>query len=254
MSALRANLNVVCHQIRSPDNLGAVARLMVNFGFQRLTLSDPGTYAFREAAKMGVGAEPVLEKLQVAPGLGEALAESVYSVGTSSRARLKRRSTIAPEEGARRLAEASARGRVALVLGGEKRGMSDEDLSICQDVISVPTEESQPSMNLAQAAAVLLYLCAREDGRAAAPVVEESSPLSRGRERVRVRVGAPHSLLAEIEQSLGRALLASGFLNPQAPEHALRELLRSLARSGLSRREAEMWLSAARHLQRRCSS
>ena len=47
-----------------------------------------------------------------------------------------------------------------------------------------------------------------------------------------------------------RALLGSGFLNPQAPEHALGELWRSLGRGGLSQREAELWLTAFKHLAR----
>ena len=45
------NLTVVLHQTRSPDNLGAVARVMANFGFSRLILSDPATYAFRAAER-----------------------------------------------------------------------------------------------------------------------------------------------------------------------------------------------------------
>jgi tRNA/rRNA methyltransferase len=47
-----------------------------------------------------------------------------------------------------------------------------------------------------------------------------------------------------------RVLLEAGFLNPQAPEHVLRELLHTLRRAALSQREAELWTSAFKHLER----
>ena len=53
------NLTVVAHQLRSAENLGAIARLMANFGFTRLILSEPVTHDFRGAETLAVGAEPV---------------------------------------------------------------------------------------------------------------------------------------------------------------------------------------------------
>jgi tRNA/rRNA methyltransferase len=54
-----------------------------------------------------------------------------------------------------------------------------------------------------------------------------------------------------MEEWMEKALSAAGFLNPQAPQHALRELSRSLARGALSQREAEMWIAAFKQLARR---
>ncbi|HEY8212297.1 MAG TPA: RNA methyltransferase [Myxococcaceae bacterium] len=234
MPTLSEQLVVVIHQVRSPDNLGAVARVMANFGFRALRLSDPVTYAFDSARKMAVRGDAVLEGMQVARSLPEALEETVYACGTTSR-RLEGRPALPPEVAAERLRAHAARGRVALVLGGEKRGLSDEELGACQDYLVIDTSAEQPSMNLAQAAAVLLYLC----GRREAPVpVEEAPP------------GARQQTMEALRGSMERALSASGFLNPQAPEHALGELWRSIGRSGLSQREAEMWLSAFKHLAR----
>lgn len=223
---------VVLHQVRSPDNLGAVARVMANFGFRALRLSDPVTYAFESARKMAVRGDAVLEGMQVARSLPEALEETVYACGTTSR-RLEGRAALSPEVAAERLRAHAARGRVALVLGGEKRGLSDEELGACQDYLVIDTSAEQPSMNLAQAAAVLLYLCGRR-GEA----IEAAPP------------GARHQTMEALRGQMERALSAAGFLNPQAPEHALGELWRSLGRAGLSQREAEMWLSAFKHLAR----
>jgi len=226
-------LVVVCHQIRSPDNLGSIARLMANFGLRELVLSDPVTHDFRGAEKMAVSAEHVLRDVAVAPTIQEALAKCVYAVGTTSRGSGKH---LTPEQAAQRLREHSARGPVALVLGGEKRGLSDEELSHCHDVAVIPTAAEQPSMNVSQAASVLFYLWSRE----APPEPSEE--------------GARGQTLQALEAKLKAALDAAGWLNPQAPEHALRELVRSLVHGKLTQREAEMWLSALEHLRRVATS
>ena len=220
-------LVVVCHQIRSADNLGSIARLMANFGLKTLVLSDPVTHDFRGAEKMGVGAEHVLRDVAVAPTLQEALQKCVYAVGTTSRGK-----HLHPEEAVRRLQEHAARGPVALVLGGEKRGLSDDELAQCHDVAVIPTAEEQPSMNISHAAAVLFYLWSRVE----TPAQKEE--------------GARGQTLHALEKKLHDALQAVGWLNPQAPQHALRELVRSLVHGKLTQREAEMWLSALEHVRR----
>jgi len=234
------NLTVVLHQTRSPENLGAVARVMANFGFSRLILSDPATYAFRGAERLAVKGDAVLEAMAVAKDLPEALRECVYAVGTTSRTQIEGRMALSPEEAVARLADQSRRGRVALVLGSEQRGLSNEELALCADLLVIPTHEVQPSMNLAQAAAVLLYLCSREGRRPA----ETAAPVESGQEGA--RMGTVHALGERMRQ----VLLAAQFLNPQAPEHILRELERSLLRARLTQREAELWLTAFKHLGR----
>jgi tRNA/rRNA methyltransferase len=222
-------LMVVCHQIRSADNLGSIARLMANFGLTRLVLSDPVTHDFRGAEKMAVGAEHVLRDVAVAKDIPEALEKCVYAVGTTSRGK-----HLTPEQAIARLREHSARGPVALVLGGEKRGLSDDELAQCHDVAVIPTDVEQPSMNISQAAAVFLYLWSR--AASPAPVEEEE--------------GARGQTLQALEKKLHEALDAVGWLNKQAPQHALRELVRSLVRGKLTQREAQMWLSALEHVRR----
>lgn len=237
--SLRANVVIVLHQIRSPDNLGAIARLMANFGFSSLCLSDPTTYAFSAAEKLAIKSEHVLERLVVARSLDEALGDCVYACGTSSRTSIKGREVIGPMLAAERLVAEAERGKVALVFGGEKRGLSDEELALCQDIAAIPTEAVQPSMNLSQSAAVLLFLCARELAR---------PPVS-GREGG-AEEGARLETVSVLQRHMRGALLSAGFLNPQAPEHILNELVRSLLRGRLSRREAELWLTAFKQLER----
>lgn len=224
---------VVCHQLRSPENLAAVARCMANFGFSELILSDPQTHEFRVAGRIAVKADTVMETFQVAQSLDEALRSVVYAVGTSSRAALKRFTPLTPEQAVERLASHSARGKVALVLGGEKRGLSDEELAHCHDVLVIPTPGPQPSMNLSHAASVLFYLCSRHG--TSLPAEPE---------------GAPLELINRLQSKMKETLLAADYLNPQAPEHLLRELTRALVHGRLTQREVHIWLAAFEHLKR----
>jgi tRNA/rRNA methyltransferase len=223
-------LVVVCHQLRSADNLGAIARLMANFDLAQLVLSDPVTHDFRGAEKLAVGAEHVLRDVAIAQTLPEALAKCVYAVGSTSR-HVER--ALTPELAMARLREHSARGPVALVLGGEKRGLSDEELAECHDCLVIPTADAQPSMNVSQAAAVLFYLWHQAPSSSAVAAD-----------------GANGRTLQVLEQKLQAALDAVGWLNPQAPQHALKELVRSLVQGKLTQREAEMWISALEHVRR----
>jgi len=225
---------VISHQLRSAENLGALARVMANFGFSRLILSDPITHDFRGAEKLGVGAEPVLEKMAVALNLGEALKDVVYAVGTTSRGQLKRLKPLTAEEGVASLHRHSGRGPVALVLGGEKRGLSDDELALCHDVMVIDTDANQPSMNVSHAAAVFCFLCSRL-----------------GAAKTEAEPGAPGELLQRLEVKLREAFEHSGFLAPDSPAHVLKELSRSLVKGALTKREAEIWLSALTHFTRR---
>jgi len=237
MSSPLQALTVVCHQLQGPDNLGAIARLLANFGFSGLTLSDPQTEALEEARRMAVHAHHILDQMKVVPTLDDALVGVVYACGTTSRDDLKGRSALSPEEAVTRLREEARRGPVALVLGGEKRGLSDDELARCQDVLVIPTQpEPQPSMNLAQAAAVLLYLCSRHD--------DGSRPFTPAEPGARLQT--VRALEIRMEEVLG----AVDFLNPQAPGYIRNELALTLGRARLTQREAELWLSAFAHLKR----
>ena len=142
---------------RNPLNIGAAARAMSNFGFDRLHVVNPYELAFREA-RSAVGAAPLLAKAEECNSVADAIADCSLVVGASA---LSRRSPELPVEelrrGARLVRRHLATGHVALLFGSEKRGLSNEDLSHCHWLLHVPTRETHRSMNLGQAVAVCLY-------------------------------------------------------------------------------------------------
>lgn len=243
MGSLREHLDVVCHQIRLPENLGAIARLCANFGFSRIILSEGGIVSLRDAERVAVRGESVLHGVRQAPTLEAAVQDTVWTLGTTGRSHVRGRRAMLPEEACQALLEQSRRGRVALVLGGEQRGLSDDDLEKCQGICVIPTRPEQPSMNIAQAAAVLLFLCARADDGQEASTEAPLSP----------EPGARMQTVHALEARMKDVLLRAQFLNREAPEHILRELSRSLVKGALTQREAELWLAAFAHLGRRCT-
>jgi tRNA/rRNA methyltransferase len=233
---LRRQLRVVLHQIQSPENLGSVARLLANFDLTVLRLSDSRLDDMDAAHRTAVRAGHVLAGAERVSRLEDAVADAVYVLGTSGRDALRGRIPVSPEEGVERLRAAAMRGPVALVLGGERRGLSDEELALCQDVACIPAPGPQPSLNVAQAAAVLLYLASRADEVLPRAVTPDP--------------GAPQALREVLRRRMERALRAADGLNPQSPLPVLDEMLRALDRAQLSRREAELWAAAWKQLAR----
>lgn len=159
----RERLRVVLVRTRNPLNIGAVARAMANFGFVHLRVVEPYEKAFREA-RSAVNAEPVLTAAEEFGSVAEAVADCMLVVGTAEG---RQRTTEEPlqrlECGMEEIRQQLRSGaRVAVLFGSEKRGLSNEELGPCRRVLRIPTEAEQPSMNLGQAVAVVLYEVIRE--------------------------------------------------------------------------------------------
>jgi tRNA/rRNA methyltransferase len=131
---------------------------MANFGFSRLAVVAPFAPMWREA-RSAVGAPELLENALESMSLSEAVSDCTLVVGTGSltyrkpEQRVVSLPDLAPLVGG----ELAQGGRVALVFGSEKHGLTREDLAFCHLLVNIPTTPCQPSMNLGQAVAVCLY-------------------------------------------------------------------------------------------------
>jgi len=135
---------------------------MANFGLTSLAVVDPYEPHWREASS-AVGSEDLLENARIAASLAEAVAGATLVVGTGTLTRRAAEQPVVslPELAPRAAAEIARGGRVALVFGPEKHGLTRRDLSLCHMLVEIPTHPRQPSMNLGQAVAVCLYELAR---------------------------------------------------------------------------------------------
>ena len=155
-------LVVVLVRTRNPLNIGAAARAMQNFGVHDLRLVAPYEASFREA-RSAVGAGAVLETARCFASVADAVADCGLVIGTTAaRRRELAQQLLGLEEAAAPVHAALTQGRVALLFGSEKHGLTREDLDHCHWLIRISTDDAQPSMNLGQAVAVCLWELARE--------------------------------------------------------------------------------------------
>ncbi|MBS2027960.1 MAG: TrmJ/YjtD family RNA methyltransferase [Deltaproteobacteria bacterium] len=214
---------------RNPENLGAVARVMRNFGLATWTLVDPRTLDFAAARRVAVHSEEILDKPQLVPSLDEAVSRAAWVVGTSSR-KVPGVPVFTPREFAAAAAERAQAGQeIALVFGDERAGLSNEEVARCHALSRVPVDEAQPSINLAQSVGIYAY-----ELRQALLAPREATP----------RPAATDAELQQLEAKLVDALAAVHFVDPENPRHAVRDLARAFQRAQLSPRELRLWIAA----------
>lgn len=225
--AQRDRFDVVLVSPRNPLNIGAVARAMANFGFSRLSVVAPYTPHWREA-RSAVGAPELLLNASETESLAEAVAGCALVIGTGTLTYRKPEQKVVRLPDLAPLVQRSLEdgGRVAMVFGPEKHGLTREDLSYCHLLAEIPTDARQPSMNLGQAVAVCLYeLSVRAfaaDDAAERETASGSPPI------------ATSSRLELLAAVIEQTMIASGYSPAtmrEANRHDLRLLLRRLAPS-----------------------
>jgi tRNA (cytidine32/uridine32-2'-O)-methyltransferase len=154
-------LEVILADTRHAGNIGAAARFMKNMGLARLTLVSPTPRNHLEAIKMGVGAEEIIERATIVETLEEAIAPCAVTFAVTRRPRRLRKDVYPPEEAAR--IGATVNGVVGLVFGSEKLGLSNEQVRLCDAIVTINVSPDHPSLNLAQAVAVVVYRFRHEE-------------------------------------------------------------------------------------------
>jgi tRNA/rRNA methyltransferase len=154
----RDRIEIVLIAPRNPLNIGAVARAMANFGFTRLIVVSAYEPHWREA-RSAVGAPELLHNAREFATLAEAVADRTLVIGTGTLTYRKPEQSVVslPTLAPIVAQELDRKGRIALIFGPEKHGLTREDLSWCHSLVEIPTDPRQPSMNLGQAAAVCFY-------------------------------------------------------------------------------------------------
>lgn len=155
---MHQNLRVVFVESESAENIGFISRAMKNFGFNELWLVNPKV-DLRDAKRTAMHSEEILGKAVVVSSLDAALAGTSFRVATTAtRPRSEAnvlRTYITPKEFALRWSETD--GATALVLGREGNGLTNDEIGACDFVVSIPTSQDYPEMNVSHSAAVILY-------------------------------------------------------------------------------------------------
>lgn len=151
------NIRIVMVNTSHPGNIGAVARVMKNMCLSELYLVQPKSFPSEEAIARSSGAVEILEEARVCQSLAEAVADCQLVIGASARQRTADWPVYTPRECGRLAFDASEQGQVALVLGRESSGLTNEELDLCQYLVHIPSNPVYSSLNVAMAAQVLAY-------------------------------------------------------------------------------------------------
>jgi TrmH family RNA methyltransferase len=150
-------IRIVLVEPSHPGNIGASARAMKTMGFEDLVLVAPEDFPCAEATARASGADDVLSHARVVASLSEAIADCGFIVGASARSRSLPWPTVDPRTCARVVLKEAAETTVAIVLGPEHSGLTNEDLGRCQQLVQIPANADYSSLNLAMAVQVLCY-------------------------------------------------------------------------------------------------
>ncbi|HEX3810963.1 MAG TPA: RNA methyltransferase [Rhizomicrobium sp.] len=194
------------------ENIGAAARAMANFGLSDLRLVNPRDgWPNEKATVMAAGAAFITEGARTYETLRAALGDLDLVYATTARERGVAKHILTPAEAAARLRAACARGaRAGLLFGNERAGLENDEVSLCDAVITIPTSEFS-SLNLGQAVLLTGYEWFRA-GDATPPQRLEHGPLHRKPTREE---------LFQLFEHLEAELMESGFMFPPTKEHAM---------------------------------
>ena len=223
-----------------PGNVGSTARAMKTMGVSDLVLvnpRDPEVTRHDEAIALASGAGDILATARIVPTLDEALAGCNFSVALSARPREFSPPLFEPRQLAEQLAADSAL-RTALVFGSERCGLSNEQVSKCSALVSVPANPVYSSLNLAQAVQVIAYEC-----RVAAlgEVHTENTTIFRGE---RASAEQVEGMFTHLE----KALVEIEFLDADNPKKLMPRLRRLFARAELEAEEVNILRGIATQL------
>jgi tRNA/rRNA methyltransferase len=259
-AAARARLTVVLVGARNPQNIGAAARALHDFGFSDLRIVNDFAAPFEAAqleASSAVAASTVMQNARRFGSLAEAIAGCHLIVGTTAVGERELTQPVLPLQlaapillqalGGPSMTTASSSAwvgstepSVALLFGSEKTGLTTEQLSHCLLLTTIPLfapENSRHlSMNLGQAVAVCLYELTRAgmEGAKELPVLQEAPATADDRERLT-------HLLLDVMQATG--------YTRRFPANSTEPLVRQLSQQlGSTHREAMTWMGILRQI------
>jgi tRNA/rRNA methyltransferase len=229
------NVAIVLHDTRIPENIGAAARAAANMGVGQVILSAPRTFDMERILKVAThSASGLVEAMKVCNTLPDALGEFNWIVGTTARLGGTRRVNSSPADLAVKLIPISLDNRVAVLFGPEDRGLTNDDLQLCHDLVNIPTAEFS-SLNLAQAVMVMCY----ELFKARTQTQEFHIP------RLACRYEL-ENMYTDLKETFARI----HYINHENPEHRLDKTRSFLSRYQLRSREVSIIRGLCRQVAR----
>ena len=210
-----------------PGNVGAAARAMKNMGLSELVLVRPKEFPSEEATVRASQAADLLEKARVTDSIAAAVEGCGFVLGTSARPRSANWTVLDPRAAARRAIDEAATRPVAVLFGGERNGLSNDDLAACHALLNVPADAAYESLNLAQAVQIVTWELRMAGGAAPRRLEAEAAP-------------ATAEQIANLHAHLAVVLPQIGFLGERNIANLGFRLQRLLARAVPDEKEVQI--------------
>jgi tRNA/rRNA methyltransferase len=202
------------------ENIGAVARVMLNFGLAGLRLVEPrDRWPNPKAHAVASGADRVLEAARVEWRLEDGLADCTFVIAATARPRELEKPIYSPRQAALALRAAIEKGeRPAVIFGAEANGLSNDEVARADALMTYPVNPGFASLNLAQAVAVFCFAYgeARQGGDLPTWFADPTS------------LPATHAELEEFFAHLDAELVRGRFYHPPEKAGLMRQHIRTL--------------------------
>jgi len=234
---MNPSIRIVLVDTSHPGNIGAAARAMKNMGLSELVLVRPQQFPHAEAASRAAGAADLLEAARVVPGIGDAVSDCGLVIGTSARPRAAHWTVFDPPGAAARAVQEAAIRPVAILFGGERNGLSNEDLAACHALVNIPADPAYESLNLAQAVQILAWEIRKAAGAAPRRLPPEAPP-------------ATAAQMAHLREHLSVVLAQLGFQDERNVANLVARIERLLARAVPDEKEVQILRGVLTAVQR----
>jgi tRNA/rRNA methyltransferase/tRNA (cytidine32/uridine32-2'-O)-methyltransferase len=233
MKELLDNVVLVLYQPQDVINVGSVVRVMSNFGLRRLRLVEPAAYDPYRIVGIAHHTAPVIEAIERVSSLEESIADCGFVLGATARSRGVKRERLTPRNAANTLLQANRidqQNVSAVLFGREDDGLPNEALDYCHALVTIPTDDFNASLNLAQATLVIAY----ELWLAANPQIESLHPVPAQAlaqlhtEGIPPRWGEPASVMLALQNALSEDIRLANGTDREAIFAALSDLLLTL--------------------------
>jgi TrmH family RNA methyltransferase len=164
-----SNIKIVLVETSHPGNIGSVARAMKTMGFYNLNLVDPKCKINEISYAMASNAGDVLDNAKVFKNLSEVIGNCNYVIGATARQRDIPIEIINPRDFAKKVNKDSHE-TIAIVLGNEARGLTNNQLSKCSLGLHIPSNKEYTSLNIASSLQIILYEILFESEKSASSI------------------------------------------------------------------------------------
>ena len=151
---MQTNIEIVLVNTQLPENLGSVARGMLNFNFEKLRIVKPNfTMSNEKIIPLSAGAEKVLKNSKIFKSFSDSINDLNYVIGITNRTRAIKKKEISLEKLIELIGYKN--NSVGLVFGPEKSGLDNDHISLCDFVFRIDTNPNFSSLNLSHAVTII---------------------------------------------------------------------------------------------------